>query len=60
MTEECKHLKVGRRYQNNSDNISEEVELLDDGYAINGCCGGGCFVITGIKYCPFCGIKLVD
>lgn len=22
---------------------------------INGCCGGGCFVVTGMRFCPYCG-----
>lgn len=22
---------------------------------INGCCGGGCYVLMDINYCPFCG-----
>lgn len=35
--------------------VNEPVDKLDDGYAINGCCGGGCYVISGILYCPFCG-----
>ena len=39
-------------------NISEPVELFDDGFAIRGCCGGGCVIIQRIIYCPFCGIKL--
>lgn len=25
---------------------------------INGCCGGGCFVVTKMEYCPYCGNKL--
>lgn len=48
MTNKCTHLKE-------TEIISQDVVLLDDGFAINGCCGGGCYVITGIKYCPFCG-----
>lgn len=24
----------------------------------NGCCGGGCFVVTGMRYCPYCGTHL--
>lgn len=33
-----------------------QIEKTDDGkWAINGCCGGGCFVITDVKFCPFCG-----
>lgn len=27
-------------------------------WAINGCCGGGCYVVTGMRYCPYCGTKL--
>jgi hypothetical protein len=30
------------------------------GGTINGCCGGGCFVIHGIKFCPFCGKKIFE
>ena len=41
-------------------NVSEPVQKLDDGLAINGCCGGGCFVITKIEYCPFCGKRVFD
>lgn len=25
---------------------------------IYGCCGGGCFVVTEMRFCPFCGAKL--
>lgn len=46
----CDHL--------NGDNINETVKKLKDGFAINGCCGGGCFVIHSIVYCPFCGKKI--
>lgn len=28
------------------------------GWHVNGCCGGGCYVLSGIEYCPFCGSKL--
>lgn len=30
---------------------SEETGLWD----VNGCCGGGCFVLNNLKYCPWCG-----
>lgn len=26
---------------------------------INGCCGGGCYVVTDVKFCPFCGVSLI-
>ena len=25
---------------------------------INGCCGGGCFVVTEMRFCPYCGSKM--
>jgi len=35
------------------------IEPDDDGetWNVNGCCGG-CFVLTEMRYCPFCGSKL--
>lgn len=47
----CEHLI-------DTQKINQPVELFKSGYAINGCCSGGCCVITGILYCPFCGEKL--
>ena len=26
-----------------------------DGWCLNGCCGGGCYVLIDMKFCPFCG-----
>lgn len=52
-SETCKHL-------DDKEKISEPVDDLTDGFAINGCCGGGCYVITGINFCPFCGINLTE
>ncbi len=38
---------------------SAQIEPDEDGtWNINGCCGGGCYVITGVKFCPFCGAKV--
>jgi len=33
---------------------------LDGTWAIYGCCSSifGCYVVTGMTYCPFCGEKL--
>jgi hypothetical protein len=30
----------------------------DGTWNINGCCGGGCFVVSGMKFCPYCGSAL--
>jgi len=39
----------------------EGFEQLDDGtWAILGCCGGGCFVVEQMKFCPYCGTRLPD
>lgn len=36
-----------------------QIEKDEDGaWNINGCCGGGCCVVVGVKFCPFCGTNL--
>lgn len=38
-----------------------QIEQSEDGaWNVNGCCGGGCFVITRMKFCPFCGTALSE
>ena len=38
-----------------------QFEPDDDGtWNIYGCCGGGCYVVTEMRYCPFCGTKLLE
>ncbi len=38
-----------------------QIEQANDGsWNVNGCCGGGCYVLNDIKFCPFCGTKLPD
>lgn len=40
------------------ENSSAIEQLKSDGsWAVNGCCGC-CYVLTDIKFCPFCGEKL--
>lgn len=29
-----------------------------NGWHLNGCCGGGCYVLENVKFCPFCGREL--
>jgi hypothetical protein len=29
-------------------------------WAINGCCGGGCYVVDHMRFCPYCGGALRD
>jgi hypothetical protein len=44
------------RQADRRDNADGGFELLDDGtWGINGCCGGGCYVVAEMKFCPFCG-----
>lgn len=36
-----------------------QIEQDDDGtWAVNGCCGSRCHVLSNIKFCPFCGTKI--
>lgn len=38
---------------------SAQIERDRDGeWNVNGCCGGGCYVLAAIKFCPFCGARL--
>lgn len=30
----------------------------DDGWSVSGCCHGGCYVLTDLRFCPFCGTHL--
>jgi NADH pyrophosphatase NudC (nudix superfamily) len=41
------------------NDLDDKVIEYDDGrYSVNGCCGGGCYVMSNIKFCPHCGTKL--
>lgn len=35
-----------------------QIEYAEGEWHVNGCCGGGCYVLSDIKFCPFCGTKL--
>ena len=37
-----------------------QFEPDEDGetWNVNGCCGGGCYVVRAMRFCPFCGTKL--
>ena len=35
-----------------------EHSLKDRVWNVNGCCGGGCYVITDLIFCPWCGSRL--
>jgi len=38
-----------------------QIEPDSDGsWNVNGCCGGGCYVLTGLRYCPWCGERIAD
>jgi len=38
---------------------SAQFHRDDDGsWNVNGCCGGGCYVVTDMRFCPFCGASL--
>jgi hypothetical protein len=51
-----KHQREARADHGNGEFIKDEGKPY---YSINGCCGGGCYVVTGVLYCPFCGTRLI-
>ena len=32
-----------------------EYDEKDKVWNVNGCCGGGCYVLQDLKFCPWCG-----
>jgi hypothetical protein len=43
-------------------NKTPQFEYWDERgvWCINGCCGGGCYVVDSMRHCPFCGTKLKE
>ncbi len=39
-------------------NSGFEFDYHDKIWNINGCCGGGCFVVINMLHCPYCGTEL--
>ena len=37
---------------------SPHTKQYNNKWHLNGCCGGGCYVLEDIKFCPFCGSEL--
>lgn len=37
---------------------TEGAYLTEAGWNLNGCCGGGCDVLQGMRFCPFCATAL--
>jgi len=45
-------------FAENSGEPSVGIEEHGGKWSVNGCCGGGCYVLSEIKFCPFCGAEL--
>jgi hypothetical protein len=36
------------------------LHQADDGsWNVNGCCGGGCYMVIDLRFCPWCGKEIV-
>jgi hypothetical protein len=55
----CKRFAEHADREFNSNGGFEKREFSEM-WNINGCCGGGCFVVRDVKFCPFCGTNLLD
>ena len=41
-------------------NAQFEPDDKNDAWNINGCCGGGCFAVHDMRFCPYCGERLLN
>lgn len=49
----------GWAYAGLTERPTGQIEQTSDGgWHVNGCCGGGCYVLSDIKFCPYCGSGL--
>jgi hypothetical protein len=47
------------RFAEAVDKNSGEFERDEAGrWNIGGCCGGGCYVVEDMRFCPFCGTEI--
>ena len=58
---EVKAMAGGDFLYPDSSHPKGQIEPDEDGetWNVNGCCGGGCYVLTDIRFCPFCGNNIV-
>jgi hypothetical protein len=58
----CQEFHVASNEGSDSHGVGAALEQDPDdwSWAVPGCCGGGCNVLTGLKFCPFCGQKLPE
>jgi hypothetical protein len=49
-----------RRHQREAKNDHDNGLFVrnEADWNVNGCCGGGCYVVQDIRHCPFCGANL--
>jgi competence CoiA-like predicted nuclease len=45
--------------QRKEGNMYSLVVYHDNNINLNSCCGGGCYAMQGLLYCPFCGKRIV-
>lgn len=44
--------------ENIRDTGGFEISEADEEVNVGGCCGGGCYVLCNLKYCPYCGKEI--
>lgn len=41
--------------------VRPEAQIeFNEGWHVAGCCGGGCYVLTDLKFCPWCSAPLPE
>lgn len=51
----CDAMAVAKAANKIESFVNEERGLE---VGVIGCCGGGCYVLSDLKFCPFCGVPI--
>ncbi len=54
----CEKWKKELREADPDRHVGWEYYHAGRNWCLNGCCGGGCYVLMDVTHCPFCGETL--
>lgn len=54
----CNKFRLAISPTDDREDPAIEFDAGDKSYDVPGCCGGGCYVLQDLDFCPWCGFKL--